>query len=101
MECVPTSSEEVVKLAMPLLGSGALPIRVLLSKKLTVPVGVPLVLELTVAVKVTVVPAVALRLELARTTLVAACPADCTVWNSGTDSEPAKVESPEYPARIE
>src|SRR5580658_6124306 len=86
---------------MPFVPTGADPMKVPLSKKFTVPVGVPGTPEATSAVKVTGEPAVALGLELTSDTLVAAGPADCTVWNSGTDSEPAKVESPEYAARIE
>ena len=57
-ECVPAVSEEVARVAMPLL-SGALELSTVVpSKKVTVPVGVPVpgAIALTVAVSVTVPP---------------------------------------------
>jgi hypothetical protein len=55
MGCVPAESVEVVSVAFPLLRL-AVPILEPLSRNVTVPVGVPVVLELTVAVNVTDCP---------------------------------------------
>jgi hypothetical protein len=55
---VPTVSEEVAKVATPLLFGAPEPSRVVPSKKVTVPAGVPVPggIAVTVAVKVTVPP---------------------------------------------
>src|ERR1700687_3734839 len=57
MLCVPPVSAEVGKVATPLPLTGELPIFVVLSKKFTVPVGVPLkTTDVTIAVKLTACP---------------------------------------------
>ena len=56
MECVPTVSIEIVKVAIPLLFRVPVPSVVALSRKVTEPVGVALLPEVTVAVNVTGVP---------------------------------------------
>jgi hypothetical protein len=55
-ECVPAVSEEVAKVAMPLLFTELGPSTVVPSKKVTVPVGAPVPTAATVAIKVTVAP---------------------------------------------
>jgi hypothetical protein len=52
IECEPLGSDEVVTLALPLL-SAMVPNTVVPDLKVTVPVGVPVVDDATVAVKVT------------------------------------------------
>jgi hypothetical protein len=54
-ECAPTVSVEIVKVALPLLRV-PMPSVVVPSRKLTVPVGVPLLPDVTVAVNVTDIP---------------------------------------------
>jgi hypothetical protein len=56
MECAPTVSVEIVKVATRLVFRVAVPRVVVPSRKETVPVGVPLLPGVTVAVKVTGVP---------------------------------------------
>ena len=56
MLCVPRPSVEIVNPLTPLPFSAELPSKVVPSKKVTVPVGVPVALGLTVAVKVTGCP---------------------------------------------
>jgi hypothetical protein len=56
-ECVPAVSAEVPNVAAPLLFRNPVPSAVAPSKKVTVPVGVPGVVAVTVAVSVTVPPA--------------------------------------------
>lgn len=56
MECVPTVSVEIVKVALPPLFSVPVPSVIVPSRKVIAPVGVPLPVEVTVAVNVTGVP---------------------------------------------
>jgi hypothetical protein len=55
-ECAPTVSVEIVKVALPPLLRVPMPSVVVPSRKLTVPVGVPLLPDVTVAVNVTDIP---------------------------------------------
>ena len=70
--CEPTVSVEVVKVATALLLSVPVPSVVVPSWKVTVPVGVPEVLEVIVEVNVTTVPLDAEAPELTTAALVAA-----------------------------
>jgi hypothetical protein len=72
IECVPTASVEVVKVATPLLFSVPVPSAVVPSRKVTVPVGVPETLDVIVAVNVTGAPLDAEAAELTSTEVVAA-----------------------------
>jgi hypothetical protein len=56
MECAPTVSVEIVKVALPPLFRVPMPSVIAPSRKFIVPVGVPLPAEVTVAVNVTGVP---------------------------------------------
>src|SRR5580704_1979220 len=90
MECAPTVSVEVVKVATAALLSVPVPRLVVLSKKVTVPAGVPEVLEVIVAVKVTAAPLEAEGAELSKTAVVAA---RVTVSVTGGEVLAAKLAS--------
>jgi hypothetical protein len=68
---VPTVSDDVVNVATALLLSGPVPRVVVPSRKATVPVGVPGLLDVTVAVKVTAAPLDAETAELTNAAVVA------------------------------
>jgi hypothetical protein len=91
MECAPTVSVEVVKVATAALLSVPVPRLVVLSKKVTVPAGVPEVLEVIVAVKVTAAPLEAEGAELSKTAVVAA---RVTVSVTAGEVLAAKLASP-------
>lgn len=91
MACAPTVSVEVVKVATALPLSVPVPRLVAPSRKVTVPVGVPEVLEVIVAVKVTAAPLDAEGAELRRTAVVAA---RVTVSVTGAEVLAVKLESP-------
>lgn len=88
--CVPTDRVEVERFACPPL-SAAVPSVVAPSRKVTVPVGVPLVFEATVAVKVTDCPWVEFGLLDDSDVDV---PAWLTVYGRADELLPLKVESP-------
>jgi len=52
MLCVPTANVEIENVAMPLVFTADVPIVAVPSDSVTVPVGVPVVFEVTLAVKV-------------------------------------------------
>jgi hypothetical protein len=54
--CVPAASPAVVRVALPLLSRGAVPRTVEASSNVTVPVGVPAPLDVTVVLRTTGVP---------------------------------------------
>jgi hypothetical protein len=97
-ECVPTTSVDVVKVVTALLFSVPVPSVVVPSRKVTVPVGIPVVLDVTVAVNVTGEPLDTEAAELANAAAVAA-----SVMDSVTAAEvlPAKFVLPLYVAVIE
>ena len=90
MLCDPLASVEVVKAALP-EESVPVPIWVVPSKKFTLPVGVRLLLPITVAEKVTLLPAVAGLRELV--TLVVVVAASITSVNT-LEVEAALLASP-------
>jgi hypothetical protein len=101
MECAPTVSDDVVKVATALLFRFPVPRVVVPSRKVTVPVGVPEVLGVIVAVNVTWVPLVAEAAELTNTAVVAAAGAGVMVSAIGPDVLPAKFALPAYLQVIE
>ena len=94
IECVPTVSVDVVKVATPLLFNVPIPSAVVPSRKLTVPVGVPEVLEVIVAVKVTGDPLDAEAAELINAVVVATAAFGVMVSVTAADMLAAKLESP-------
>jgi hypothetical protein len=72
IECVPTVSVDVVKVATPWLFNVPVPSEVVPSRKLTVPVGVPEVLDVIVAVNVAGAPLGAEAAELTNAVVAAA-----------------------------
>jgi hypothetical protein len=72
IEWLPTASVDVVKVATALLFSVPVPSVVVPSRKATVPVGVPEVLDLIVAVNVTAAPLDAEAAELTNAVVVGA-----------------------------
>jgi hypothetical protein len=97
MEWVPETSAEVEREAWPVAFSVPLPMEVVPSKKITVPVGVPPV-PLTVAVNVIDCPAVDGFSEDSSDVLVGV-PVTCCA--SAADRLLAKLASPEYTAVME
>jgi hypothetical protein len=95
MLCDPRESVLRVKLAVPLASKIAFPRLVLLSMKLTVPVGVPLPLEVTWAVKVTLFSS-STDVELVCSATAEVLP--FTVTLTAEDVLPAKFVSPLYTA---
>jgi len=91
MECAPTVSVEVVKVATAVLLSVPVPRVVAPSRKVTVPVGMPDVMEVIVAVKVTAAPLDAEGAELSKTAVVAA---RATVSVTAGEVLAVKLESP-------
>jgi hypothetical protein len=91
IEWLPTVSVDVVKVATALLFKDPVPSEVVPSKKVTVPVGVPELLDVIVAVNATGAPLDAEAAELTSTAVVAA-----RVMVSDTAAEvlPRKLESP-------
>lgn len=98
MEWVPTVSVDVVKAATPLLSNVPLPSVVAPSRKLAVPVGVPEVLDVIVAVNVTWVPLVAEATELTNAVVVAT---GVMVSVAAAEVLALKLESPPYAAVME
>jgi len=98
IECVPTVSVDDVKVATPLLFNVPVPRVVVPSRKVTVPVGVPEVLEVIVAVNVAGAPLGAEAAELTNAVVAAA-----RVMVSVTAAEVlgAKFALPLYLALIE
>ena len=94
MECAPTVSVDVVKVATAPLFSVPLPSVVVPSKKVTVPVGVPEALDVIVAVKVTEAPLETEAAELTNTAVVALGAADVMVSFSAAEVLAAKVALP-------
>jgi len=101
IECVPTVSVDVVKVATAPPFSVPLPSGVVPSRKVTVPVGVPEVLDVIVAVNVTAAPLDAETAELTNKVVVAVGAAAVMVSVSAAEVLAAKVELPEYWAVIE
>jgi len=98
IECVPTVSVEVVKLATPLPFNVPAPSAVAPSRKVSVPLGVPGLLDVIVAVNVTGAPLDAETPELTRTAVVAAC---VMASVAAIEVLAVKLESPPYDAVIE
>ena len=94
IECVPTVSVDVVKVATPLLFNVPVPSAVVPSRKVTVPVGVPEVLEVIVAVNITGAPLDAEAAELTNAVLVAVVAFDVMLSATAADVLAAKLESP-------
>ena len=94
IECVPTVSVDVVKVATPPLFKVPVPRTVVPSRKVTVPVGVPEVLEVIVAVNVTGVPLDAEAAELINAVVVATAAFGVMVSVTGADVLAVKLESP-------
>jgi len=94
IECVPTVSVDVVKVATPPLFKVPVPRTVVPSRKVTVPVGVPEVLEVIVAVNITGAPLGTEGAELTNAVLVAAVAFDVMVSATAADVLAAKLESP-------
>jgi hypothetical protein len=94
IECVPTVSVDVVKVATALLFSVPLPIVVVPSRKVTVPVGVPVVLDVIVALNVTGLPLEAEAAELTNAAAVAAGATAVMVSVTATEVVVVNLESP-------
>jgi hypothetical protein len=100
IKCGPALKAAVAKVALPAL-SVPVPSRMLPSRKLTAPVGVPVPENgETVAVKVTDWFKPTGLAELMSVVVVAIPVAAFTVWFAPTDVLPAKLASPEYTAVI-
>jgi hypothetical protein len=98
IECVPTVSDDVVKVATPLLFSIPPPRVVAPSRTATVPVGVPEVLDVIVAVNVTGVP---LDTETAELTNAVVVVTGVVVSVTAAEVLALKLESPPYAAVME
>jgi len=94
IECVPTVSVDVPKVATPLPFSVPVPSVVAPSRKVTVPVGVPEVLDMIVAVNVTGEPLEAETAELTNVAVVAMAAAGVIVSVNAADVLAVKLESP-------
>ena len=94
IECVPTVSVDVVKVATPLLFNVPVPSAVVPSRKVTVPVGMPEVLNVIVAVNVTGEPPNAEAAELTNAVLVAVVAFDVMVSVTDVEVLAVKLESP-------
>jgi hypothetical protein len=91
MECAPAASAEVVRVVCPATSSVPVPIVVVPSRKVTIPVGVPIELLLTVAVNVTDCPVVEGLIDEVTTVVVVVT---VTVCVSGAELLLPKVASP-------
>jgi hypothetical protein len=100
-ECVPTASVDVVKVATPLPFNAPVPRVVVPSRKVTIPVGVPEVLDRIVAVNVSGAPLDAEAEELTITAVVPAGTAVVMISVSAPEVLLAKVALPEYLAVTE
>jgi hypothetical protein len=98
IECVPTVSIDVVKVATPMLFNVPLPSVFVPSRKVTIPVGVPEVLDAIVAVNVSGAPLDAEAAELISAAVVAAGVMVCV---TAAEVLPAKFALPLYLAVIE
>jgi hypothetical protein len=94
MECVPTVSVDVAKVATALAFSVPVPSIVVPSRKVAVPVGVPEVLDVIVEVNVTGEPLDAEGAELTKAVVVATVTAGVTVSVTAAEVLAAKLESP-------
>jgi hypothetical protein len=94
MEWVPTESVDVVKVATALLFSVPAPRVAVPSRKVTVPVGVPEVLDEIVAVNVTGAPLDAEAADMSKAAVVAAAAVGVMVSVTTADELGAKLESP-------
>lgn len=99
-ECVPTVSVDVVKVVTALLFSVPVPSVVVPSMKVTVPVGVPEVLDVIVAVNVNGAPLAAEAAELTNEAVVATSAAGVMVSVTAAETLPAKFALPLYLAVI-
>jgi hypothetical protein len=90
---VPTASVDVVKEAAPLVFSVAVPSEIVPSRKTTVPVGVPELEEVIVAVKVTGAPLDVEGAELSKAVAVAAAAVECMVSVTAAEVLAVKLES--------
>lgn len=98
IECVPTVSVDVVNVATPVLFNAPVPSVVVPSRNVTIPVGMPEVLDVIVAVNVTGAPLDAETVEL---TKVAAVAAFAMVSVTAAEVLPAKFALPLYLAVME
>ena len=98
--CAPTAKAAVVKTACPDAFNGAFPRVAFPSLNVTVPVGIPLAVEVTVVVKVTVWPNWDGLGDEATLVVVAARFTVCTVCVSVAEVLPRRSVSPEYRALI-
>src|SRR6202171_1559498 len=94
IECVPTVSVDVAKVATPLPFSVPVPRVVAPSRKVTVPVGVPEVLDVIVAVNVTGEQLEAAAGERTNVAVVAMAAAGVIVSVNAADVQAVKLESP-------
>jgi hypothetical protein len=94
IECVPTVSVDVVKVATPWLFNVPVPSAVVPSRKVTVPIGVPEALDVIVAVNVTGEPPDAEAAELINAAVVAVVALGVMVSVTAADVLAAKLESP-------
>jgi hypothetical protein len=101
IECVPTASVEVVKVATPLLLSVPLPSVAVPSRKVTLPVGVPELLDVMVAVNVSGLPLDAEAVEATMVVVVAAAATEVMVSVIATEVLLAKFPPPAYLQVIE
>lgn len=98
---MPTASVDVVKVATPLPLSVPVPRAIVPSRKVTVPVGVPEVPDLIVAVNVTGAPLDVEAAELTNAVVVALAAAGVMVSITAAEVLPAKFVLPLYLAVIE
>jgi hypothetical protein len=91
---VPTGSVDVVRAATALLFNVPVPSEVVPSRKVTVPVGVPEVLDVTVAVNVTAAPLDTEAAELTNAAVVGVAAAGVMVSVTAREVLAANLESP-------
>lgn len=94
-------SVDVAKVAAPTLFKDAVPMVVVPSKKVTVPAGVPKLLDVIVAVSVTGAPLDAEVVELTSAAVVAVAATGVMVSVSASEVLGVNLESPLYAAVIE
>jgi hypothetical protein len=94
MECEPRDRVAIGRVAMPFAPTPPVPSEFTPSKKVTVPVMVPAVVEVTVAVRVTEAPTLDGFSDEVSVVDVAAVVEGFTVWVSAVVVLPEKLESP-------
>jgi hypothetical protein len=95
MVCVPTASEEVLKVPLPFASSALVPSDVAPSRKVTVPVGMAVPeAAVTVAAKTTLAPVTAVVGDAASAVVVTTAAAALTVTVATEEVLPVKLTSP-------